>query len=249
MNIYISIFRTSITAICLVLGGCVSMDSHRSDHPDPYDRLSQLLGVYQENRRNGSACDDLWETNSPTVDCQRIQREVERLNAEFPMDSRIMMANATLQFHAGRLDKAQFTLDQLLNKPHPNPEAALLRSQISMREGNNSRARTLLKEQITLRPDYPELREALAASYYLDGKYQQAKNNLSIAGRLGAPGWRVSYHQGLIEEVQRDWSSACNYYLMSLEQKANFAEAASRLIGLSHHEECRQLADHRAPPQ
>lgn len=248
MKIQYSTLRSGIAILCLSISGCVSMDKHRSDHPDPYDRLSQLLGLYQQQRESGSACDELWQTNSPTIDCQRIQREMERLNAEFPSDSRIMMANATLQFQAGRLDNAQFTLDQLLSKPVANPEAAILRSQIAMQEGNSSRARAVLKKHITLRPDHSELREALAASFYLEGKYEAAQTTLSIAGRLGAPGWRISYHQGLIQEAKQDWLRACQYYLTSLEQKQDFASAAYRLVGLSHHDKCRQLADTRTKP-
>lgn len=246
MKNYISTIRSGIALLCLTLGGCVSMDNHRSSHPDPYDRLSQLMGLYQEQRKNGSSCDELWKISSPTVDCQRIQREVERLYAEFPNNSRIMLANATLQFQAGRLDKAQFTLDQLLNKPVANPEAALLRSRIAMLEGNSSRARAVLKKQINLRPDYAELREALAASYYMEGKYKDAQLALNIAGRLGAPGWRTSYHHGLIQEAMENWDRACSYYLMSLEQKRNFNSPANRLLGLTHNEECRRMADRRA---
>lgn len=236
---------TAALCLSLGLGGCVSMDNHRQNHPDPYDRLSQLLGLYQQERAKGSACDELWRASRPTVDCQRIQREVERLSVEFPQDSRIMMANATLQYDAGRLDKAQFSLDQLLSKPQPHPEAALLRSRIAMQEGNSSRARNLLLKHVSLRPDYPELREALAASYYLEGMYPQAQAALSVAGRLGAPGWRISYHQGLIQEAMQDWTAACQYYLMALEQRQDFSAPAKRLIGLSQHEECRKLADHR----
>ncbi|NKI19351.1 tetratricopeptide repeat protein [Spongiibacter sp. KMU-166] len=246
MKAIIPTLRGGIAVLCLALGGCVSMDNHRNHHPDPYDRLSQLMGLYQEQRRIGSSCDELWKVSSPSVDCQRIQREVERLYAEFPNDSRIMIANATLQFQAGRLDKAQFTLDQLLSKPGSHPEAALLRSQISMLEGNSSRARAVLQQQIELRPDYHELREALAATYYIEGKYESAQRALNIAGRLGAPGWRISYHHGLIQEAQENWSRACSYYMVSLEQKHNFTAPANRLIGLSHNEACRSLADRRA---
>lgn len=247
MKIPYIFIRAVSAALALSLGGCVSMDAHRSNHPDPHDRLDQLLGLYQQQRADGSACDELWRAARPTVDCQRIQKEVERLSLEFPRNARVSMANATLQYEAGRLDKAQFSLDQILSTPGSHPEAALLRSRIAMQEGNSSRARALLIKEISLRPDYPELREALAASYYLEGKYAQAQSALSIAGRLGAPGWRVSYHQGLIQEARKSWSAACRYYLFAIEQRRDFSPPAKRLLGLSHHEECREFADLRFP--
>ncbi len=229
----------------LTLSACVSMDAHREATPDPNARLDKMLALYEQERESGSACAELWKAYSATTDCERILNEVERLSVEFPRNARILLASAVMQYEAGRGENAQLILDNLLTMPGSHPEAALLRSKIAMQEGSTTRARAVLEAQILLAPDYAELREALAATYYLEGKYGQAQRALSIAGRLGAPGWRLSYHQGLIREAKEDWAAACGLYAMALEQRPDFREAAARLVGLSHYEDCRRLADRR----
>ncbi|WP_372865713.1 tetratricopeptide repeat protein [Spongiibacter sp.] len=238
--------RSLLAVVAMVsLSACVSMDAHREATPDPNKRLDKMLALYEQGRESGSACAELWKAYSATTDCERILNEVERLSVEFPRNTRILLASAVMQYEAGREDKAQLMLDNLLSMPGSHPEAALLRSKIAMNDGSTTRARAVLEAQILLNPDYAELREALAATYYLDGKYDQAQRALSIAGRLGAPGWRLSYHQGLIREAKEDWTAACGLYAMALEQRPDFRAAAARLVGLSHYEDCRRLADRR----
>ncbi len=242
----ISIARVMSSALMLVfLSGCVSMDNHRASIADPDERLDQLMAVYSNINGEKQGCHELKRAYSSTTDCKRIQGEVQRLHMEFPENERVLMANAVLQLQAGRYDRAQFLLDQLLSQPGAHPEAALLRSQLAVREGNTARARTLLKQQIVLRPDYAELREALASTYYLEGKYDDARKTLYAAGRLGVSGWRIAYHQGLLSEAQEDWAGACQFYLRSLEQKPDFRQAVARLVGLTEHAACRDIADAR----
>ena len=99
-------------------------------------------------------------------------------------------------------------------------------------------ARELLQRQILRAPEYPELREALAAAFYLEGKYAEASRTLAIASRLGAPGWRQAYHNGLISEARRNWQQACGYYRSALHLKPAFTAARARMIGLGEHLEC-----------
>ncbi|WP_373079975.1 tetratricopeptide repeat protein [Zhongshania sp.] len=245
MKLITNSVRTILLASAFIMSGCVSMDQHRDAHPDPDTRLNQMLAMYEKTDDFGNSCNELWNAYSATTDCERIQREVERLGIEFPNHPRIMMANATMQYQAGRPDKAQFTLDQLLADRGPHPEAAILRTKIALEEGNTARARAVLQKQIIISPSNFELREALASTYYIEGKYDEAAKALSAAGRLGAPGWRLSYHQGLIREARKDWKGACSLYLMSIEQRPDFQAPSARLIGLTEHESCRVLADGR----
>src|SRR5690606_29404789 len=129
-------------------------------------------------------------------------------------------------------------LDQLLSHRGARPEAAVLRSHIALQQGNANLAVELLDRQIMLAPDHSELREAQAAAYYLQGKYEAARVVLGVAGRLGAAGWRLSYHHGLICEAEQKWEEACFLYQTALEQKPDFSPALARLIGLTEHEEC-----------
>ncbi len=235
----------ALVAASVLFTGCVSMSDHRSRVADPNERLDQVMALYLEKDRNGDSCHEIKRAYSAIHDCERIQREVERLVVEFPNNERILMANAVLQLEAGKRDKAQLSLDQLLSMPGAHPEAAILRSQLAVQEGNTARARKLLQQQIVLRPDYAELRETLAAVYYLEGKYAQARNALSAAGRLGASGWRIAYHEGLIREATQDWDGACQMYINATDQKPDFVQAMSRLVGLTEHQECRRVADRR----
>lgn len=238
--------RTLLLCATVALGsGCASMSDHRDNNLEPNERLDQLLALYQEARHDGSSCHEIHRAYSAVNDCDRIQREVERLALEFPANERISMTNAVMQFESGRYDKAQYTLDQLLSRPGPHPEAAILRSRIAMQDGNTSRARVILEREIRLSPDYAELREALAAAYYVEGKYKESRAALSAAGRLGASGWKIAYHEGLLREAKKDWANACRFYLVAIDQKPDFREAVSRLVGLSEHEVCRMLTDGR----
>lgn len=235
--------RIAISGVLFaLLGGCASdMDRRRSEQPDPNVRLDQMLGLYHQSVASGSACAEIWHADSGTIDCERILREVERLQVEFPRHERITMSNAVMNYQAGRSDKAQFLLDQLLARRGPHPEAAILRARIAMEEGNSRLAQELLLREILLSPSYAELREALAASYYLQGEYDDAEGVLDIAGRLGAPQWRLDYHRGLLKESREHWQQACVLYQSALRLNPDFRPAMGRLIDLSQQPTCLQL--------
>lgn len=218
------------------------MDQHRNKYPDPDARLDQLLMMYQQAREDGTTCREMWKIDHATLDCDRVLREAERLYAEFPNNERVLMTNASFNYESGRMDKAQYYLDQLLSHRGARPEAAVLRSHIALQQGNANLAVELLDRQIMLAPDHSELREAQAAAYYLQGKYEAARVVLGVAGRLGAAGWRLSYHHGLICEAEQKWEEACFLYQTALEQKPDFSPALARLIGLTEHEECRNMS-------
>nr|WP_067290496.1 hypothetical protein [Marinobacterium profundum] len=225
-----------------VLAGCASdMDRRRTEQPDPNVRLDEMLGLYHQSVASGSACAEIWASDRGTIDCERILREVERLQVEFPNHERILMTNAVLNYETGRADKSQFLLDQLLARRGPHPEAAIMRARIAVEEGNTRLARDVLQREIMLSPSYSELREALAASFYLEGKYDEAERALAIASRLGSPQWRLDYHSGLLSEARQQWLQACKSYQHALELNAGFQPAIGRLIGLTDRPECLQL--------
>lgn len=243
MRIEKMIVRTAaLLAVLTLASACTSMGRYHDKDPDPNHRLNALLGSYEEALDEGEACLELWRVDSATIDCSRILREVERLYAEFPRNPRILMTNAVMNYEIGEPEKAQFLLDELLAQNGSHPEAAILRSHIAIEEGNSRLARDILEREITMAPSRADLREALAAAYYVEGKYQTSRVVLSIAGRLGAPGWRLSYHHGLLCEAELNWEAACRYYNTALEQKADYLPAQSRLIGLSQHKVCRDQA-------
>ena len=226
-------------AVLMLVTSCTSLGRYRDKDPDPNHRLNALLGSYESALEQGEACLELWMVDSATIDCSRILREVERLYTEYPRNPRILMTNAVMNYHLGEPEKAQFLLDELLAQHGAHPEAAILRAQIAIEEGNSRLARDLLERQIELAPNRPDLREALAAAYYVEGKYDTSRVMLGIAGRLGAPGWRLSYHHGLLCEAELQWEEACRFYNTSLLQKADYLPAQARLIGLSQHKVCR----------
>lgn len=231
----------AVLAGALLLSACVSMDHMRERTPDPDDRLNHLLKEYEDARQAGDLCRELWKVDSATIDCSRVMREVDRLYVEFPNHPRVLMTAAVMAYQMGRLEKAQFMLDQMLDLYGAQPEAAILRSHIAIQEGNNTLAREVLEREIRMAPDRSDLREALAATYYVEGNYGKARAALGLAGRLGGPGWRLSYHHGLLCEAELQWEEACRFYSTALEQKPDYLPAQSRLMGLSEHAACRDM--------
>ena len=165
-------------------------------------------------------------------ECARLQREVERLAVICPGHVPTLMANAVLAYDDRRAELSQQYLDQILAQPRNHPDAAALRARIAIEEGNLPFARRLLEQQIKLAPDHSGLRETYAAELYLDGKMPRAVEELTMAAALGAPGWRVAYHRGLIEEASGRLSEAGRYYAEALQGNPGWAPAQSRLKAL-----------------
>ena len=117
-------------------------------------------------------------------------------------------------------------------QPRPFADAAVLRSQIALEEGNIPFAKRLLEQEIKLVPDHAGLHENYAAALYLDGKLPDSRNELTVASTLGAPRWRVAYHLGLIEEASGRRDEASKLYAEALAGNPNWAPAQSRLKAL-----------------
>ena len=90
----------------------------------------------------------------------------------------------------------------------------------------------MLEEQVELAPDVPELREALASVHYLLGDFDEARRELRVAERLGAPAWRVAYNRGLLEEAEGYPDRAIEWYRDALAERPGWDKARSRLRGL-----------------
>jgi hypothetical protein len=60
----------------------------------------------------------------------------------------------------------------------------------------------------------------------------QAIDELSMAGALGAPAWRVAYHRGLIEEASGRLAQASRFYEEALQGNPGWPPAESRLKAL-----------------
>lgn len=192
----------------------------------------------------GEGCHEIWRANNATVDCQRILNEIEKLYVEFPHHERIILSNAIVNFEMNKPENAQWLLDQLQLFQRANPEAAVLRAQIAIKTGNLKFADSLIDRQILLVPSDSGLRELKASIAYLNNDFATARQVLSVAGRLGAPSWRLAYHHGLVSESQLQWGQACTFYQASLDQKPDFPAALSRLIGLIDNVECAEAVEY-----
>ncbi len=227
-----------VAALSLTLAACSGLDHQRQMRPDPDERLDQMLILYNiEADKNGS-CQEIWRAGYKTIDCDRILREVERLQVEFPNHPRIIMASAVMGYERGNAQKAQILLDQLLAQHGEHVEAAILRCHIALEEGNARLCNDLLQRQIMLAPDHPHLRETMAMTQFALGNFQGARSALGMAGRLGAPAWRIAYHHGVICESEMKWEQACRFYNEALEQKPDYRPALARLSGLVEFVEC-----------
>jgi tetratricopeptide (TPR) repeat protein len=192
---------------------------------NPDARLAAVLQPLEALRADGCA-------GAAVSDCDRLQREVERLVVICPGHVPTLMANAVLAYDDRRPAQSQQYLDEILSQPRTYPDAAALRARIAIEEGNLPYARRLLEQQIRLVPDHPGLHETYAAALYLDGRMPQAVDELSMAAALGAPAWRIAYHRGLIEEASGRLAEAGRYYSEALQGNPGWAPAESRLKAL-----------------
>ena len=240
MNIRESVCRLGVLGVMVGwLAGCSSIDSMRESRPDAGDRLEYLNERYQQLMVQGRTCLELDDVASPMVDCQRLLREAERLHVEYPRNPEVLYFNALLSHAAGRGDQAQFFLDQMSIGPSHPPEAFVLRSQLALEEGNTTLARNVLERGMLLHPNYAGLYEGLAAVGYVEGRYDDAEQQLTLASRLGAPNWRVDYHRGLIFEAQGHLANACHQFDTSLARKLDHQPARAHLLRLATAGHCR----------
>ena len=213
--------------LTLLLAGCAARPT-LIQQQQCYDGDAQLAEVLRElETRRANGCDAVGG-----ADCLRSRAAVERQLAVCQAHVPTMMANAVLAYDEGRPVIAQQLLDQILSQARAHPDAAVLRSQIAIEEGNLPFARRLLEQHLKLVPDHAGLHEAYGALLYLVGQMTDARRQLETARALGAPGWRVAYHLGLVAEALGFPGEAEKHYAEALEGNPGWPPAQSRLRAL-----------------
>ena len=123
------------------------------------------------------------------------------------------------------------TRDRILAAEPVHPDAAVLRGQCAIRDGNLPAAVRLLEQQKSYSPDHAGVREALSATYFVMKELDPAARELDAAEKLGAPAWRIAYNRGLIAEAKGDRAGALAAYQAAVDANPDFGPARSRLAG------------------
>jgi tetratricopeptide (TPR) repeat protein len=223
-------FSFLLLGLSLVTGACSqrtkstvrwNLDCSRTD-----ERLARTWAQLTEIRAEGCLLP------SGVDQCEFLRAEIDRLAQVCPQSANVLLANAALAYGERQFFKAQQLLDQLLGAPGPNPQAAALRARIAMEEGNLPYALRLSEQHIRLSPEDPGLREVRASVLFLSRRYDEARRELDTAERLGAPGWRVAYHRGLLAESQGLNEAAAAQFRKAIEMRPGWNAPAARLKGL-----------------
>jgi len=200
-------------------------------HQQCYDhdvQLADVLRELEEHRAKGCSSG----TSAAGSECDHLEAEIARLAVVCPGHAPTLMANAVIAYDEHRPQDSQQYLDLILSQPRPYPDAAVLRAQIALEEGNVPFARRLVEQEIMLVPDHAGLHEVRAATFFVDRRLDDARAELVRAGALGAPRWRVAYHLGMIEELSGHPDQAARLYMEALQGNPAFTAADSRLRAL-----------------
>jgi tetratricopeptide (TPR) repeat protein len=221
---------SNVLVVCVVLSGCATRSPLLRQQC--YDADAQLASVLQPlEALRAKGCSSGIDRAGGS-ECNRLEAEIARLAVVCPGHAPTLMANAVIAYDNHRPQESQQFLDQILSQPRPYPDAAVLRAQIALEEGNIPFARRLVEQQIKLVPDHAGLHEAYAAALFLDKRLDDARTELTTAGALGAPRWRVAYHLGVIEELSGRPDEAARLYMEALQGNPGWAAADSRLRAL-----------------
>ena len=198
-------------------------------HQQCYDADAQLAHVLQPFEARGCS---VGTSRAGADECDRWQAEIARLAVVCPGHAPTLMANAVIAYDEHRPNESQQFLDLILSQPRPFPDAAVLRAQIALEEGNVPFARRLVEQQLMLVPDHAGLHEVRAAIFFVDRRFDDARAELARAAALGAPRWRIAYHLGMIEELSGHPDEAVRLYMEALQGNPAFTAADSRLRAL-----------------
>ena len=222
--------RAALAACLMTMTACATRSPLvRQQCYNPDAQLASVLPAFEALRARG--CDEATLQGGPS-ECERLQREIERLAVVCPGHAPTLVANAVIAYDEQRPAEAQQMLDVVLAQPRAFPDAAVLRARIAIEEGNLPFARRLLAQQIRLVPDHPGLHETHAAALYLEGNLQESRTELTMASALGAPRWRIAYHLGLIEETSGRSDEASRLYQEAVTGNPGWEPAESRLKAL-----------------
>lgn len=211
-----------------LLGGCAA-----GDVPvDPEKEIVVVLDAWEAQRagdRGEPSVSEPRELPDPGI----VQSRLEALSLEYPNHVEALVANGVVAWEAGQAEKAQTYLDRALALDPAHGDAACLRARLALAEGGLPFARRLLERTARLAPGHAGLQETLAAVHYLQGDLDAALVALRLAERLGAPGWRVSYDLGLIEEARGDGAAAEAHYRDAAAANPDHDAAKQRLEGVA----------------
>ena len=206
---------------------------YRHEGMGPDERLLDLVDAHQANvARHAAMGPRKTDEDYLLVDSGRVMNELRRLHLEFPTHVPTLFTLASFAYGSGQSARAGGYLDTLFDIQPVHPEAGILRSRIALDEGNLAAARRVLDQQVRYTPDHAGLREAASCVAYLDHDLEQARTELVMARRLGAPPDRVAFNLGLIEEGVGNTAEAIQNYEVALSHNPEFAQAKSRLAGL-----------------
>ena len=229
--------RSSLRIACLLLllgtASCTTpFPGYRHEGEGPDERLAQIMEQHEVESTEYRTQEEKRALGSRLVDPSRALDELRKLSLEYPAHAPTLFALAVLEYEAGARARASGYLDSLFEVEPVHPEAGILRSRMAIADGNLPASRRVLEQQIRYTPDHPALHEALSATAYLEGDLESARTELELARRLGAPGWRVAFNLGLIEEADGNRIQAMKDYEVALAERPDFPEASSRLAGL-----------------
>ena len=190
-------------------------------------RLFESWRELQDARQSPGGCDA-----EDGVHCERLRIRIQRLSMDCASSPDVVMANALLAFDDRDFVRAQQLLDELFSLQVTYPEAAILRGRIALEQGNIPFALRFLDQQVRQMGDHGPLRETYASALFLAGRWDEARAQLGVAQRLGSPGWRVAYGEGLIEEAAGRPAEARQRYQEALQARPEWKAAASRLRAL-----------------
>ncbi len=226
--------RNHTRLLALALAGLASCAtnamSHRTSNTNPDERLQELLVAYDRARSGHTEGKD---SDHVLIDGERVRNQIERLALEFPRHAPTLLANAVLARENRQPEKAESFCDSALTVQPVNPEAAILKAQLSLEANNVASARRLLAAQVDYTPNHALLRETYAAVLMTGGDLAEARNQLGAAERLGAPAWRIAFNRGLLAETQKDRAGAKREYQACLAANPAYAPAQARLAGMN----------------
>lgn len=219
-------------AVALILVGCQSITTPPDEaRVDPDAKIQELRALWEIAPDHIDAC-NCKEVRKQVPSRGAIRAQAESLLFRYPRHVPTLLFTSVLAYEAGAPHEAEKRLDDLLVLEPSHPEAAVLRARIALEDGNSAFATRLLADQIQMRPDHAGLREADAAAHFVTGDLGAAAQSLEVAKHLGAPSWRVAYHQGVLSEAEGDESTARAHFEEALAAKPEWDLPRQRLDGL-----------------
>jgi Tfp pilus assembly protein PilF len=196
---------------------------------NPDLQLSAVLTPLEDLRAKGCTLED---GKTGQARCDQLRQELSRLTVVCSTHAPTLLADAVVSYDEHQAVRAQQLLDEILMLTGPHPDAAALRARIAIEEGNLPFARRLLEQQLRVSPDSAALHETFGAALYLNKQLPEAQKELTTAGALGAPTWRIAYHLGLVAEAAGRLDEARQRYTESVGSNPGSTLAQSRLNAL-----------------